>query len=254
MMQATSFRKCQTNAEWRVYFQQNRQNRMPIPWEQGIHVEPELRSPLIRSLQRFQVGEQGDGNHLRRKARALGDPVYFETIVLFINEEQEHSRLLARLIEGMNGRLLKFHWSDFCFVFLRRLAGLKLELMVLLIAEMIARRYYRALREGTSDPVLQAVFAQICHDENGHVAFHADTLYRAFASTHSWVRALIRGCWHVAFDVVCLIVMFDHRSVLRATSVLPRVFWRDCNAIFAETADLIFVPITASNFEPKPRF
>jgi hypothetical protein len=254
MMQATSFEKCRSNTEWRGYFQQNSRNRMTIPWEQGIGVESNLRQPLIRSLQRFQVGEQGDGKQLRRKAKALGDPDYLETIELFIKEEQEHARLLACIIHGMDGELLKFHWSDVCFVFLRRLAGLHLELMVLLIAEMIAKRYYRALHEGTSDPVLQAVFAQIRHDENGHVAFHSDTLHRAFVPLPGWIRALIREGWHVVFNIVCLVVMFDHRSVLRAMQVSSSTFWQECNDIFSETTALIFTRVPASKIEPKSLF
>lgn len=254
MMQATSFRKCQTNTEWRAYFQQNSRNRMSILWEQGIGVESDLRQPLIRSLQRFQVGEQGDGKHLRRKASALSDPVYLETIELFIKEEQEHARLLACLIRGMDGELLKYHWTDVCFVFLRRLAGLHLELMVLLIAEMIAKRYYRALHEGTSDPVLQAVFAQIRHDENGHVALHSDTLHRTFVPLPGWIRGVIRAGWHFIFNIVCLVVMFDHRSVLRAMQVSSNTFWRECNDIFAETADRIFARVPTSKFEPKSLF
>ncbi len=59
----------------------------------------------------------------------------------------------------MDGRLLSYHWSDIAFVAIRRLMGLKLELMVLLVAEMIARCYYCTLHYGTSDPVLRSAFA-----------------------------------------------------------------------------------------------
>ena len=58
--------------DWLAYFERNRASRMEIPWERGIAVEPDLRVPLIHSLRRFQVGEQGDGNHLKRGAAAKG--------------------------------------------------------------------------------------------------------------------------------------------------------------------------------------
>src|SRR5919109_4904445 len=185
--------------DWKTYFERNRARRMVIPWDRGIAVEPHMRAPLIRSLQRFQVGEQGDGAHLRMAAAATGDPAYAAAIALFVEEEQEHARLLERLLCGMGGTLLRRHWSDVCFIFLRRLSGLHLELLVLLVAELVAKRYYRALHEGTSDPVLKTAFAQILHDEVGHVAFHCDYLQRAFAPLSPHARLLIRVSWRLLF-------------------------------------------------------
>lgn len=226
--------------EWTAYFERNCASRLTIPWEREILVEPQLRAPLIRSLQRFQVGEQGDGLHLRTAAAATGDADYAYAVALFVAEEQEHARLLARLLRGMGGTLLRRHWSDICFVALRRLSGLHLELMVLLVAEMIAKRYYRALHEGTADPVLKTAFAQILHDEVGHVAFHCDYLRRAFAALPPPLRLLIRAGWRLLFWVVCLVVLYDHRAVLRAVGVAPGAFLRDCGLIFDETAAAIF--------------
>src|SRR5262249_31118103 len=133
---------------WVAYFDRNRGDRLPIPWERGITVEQGLRAPLIRSLQRFQVGERGDGVHLRAGAWATGDLLYGRAIELFVQEEQEHSRLLAALLEGMGAPLLTAHWSDAYFIFLRRLCGLRAELLVLLIAELIAERRFCRTRRG----------------------------------------------------------------------------------------------------------
>jgi hypothetical protein len=112
--------------------------------------------------------------------------------------------------------------------------------MVLLVAEMIAKRYYRALSEGTNDPVLKTVFDQILRDEFGHVAFHSDFLRSAFAPLPLPIRRLISLLWAMLFRSVCLVVMYDHRAVLRATGVSPRTFWRDCGLIFNEVASDIF--------------
>ncbi len=240
----------ETQKDWLSYFERNRARRMLIPWECGIAVEPHLRDPLIRSLQRFQVGEQGDGRYLRRGAAATGDPAYAAAMALFVEEEQEHARLLTRLIEGLGGQLLRWHWSDVCFVILRRLAGLRLELMVLLSAELIAKAYYRALYNGTRDAVLRMAFAQILCDEVGHVAFHCDTLNRAFAPLAPPARRLARGIWRLMFGIICLVVTIDHRPVLRAVRVPASTFWRDCGRIFDDAAARIFNPDPAVE-QPK---
>ena len=172
--------------QWRAYFERNRAERLPIPWHEwkngGPKMSESLRGPLLRSLVRFQIGESGEGLHLKAGAAKTENVDYQAAIALFIGEEQEHSRWLAGLVEGMGGTLLTSHWSDRVFVALRRLCGLRVEIMVLLVAEMIAVRYYRALHEGTqNDPVFSHVFAQIRRDETGHVAFHCDVLRGVFA-------------------------------------------------------------------------
>lgn len=222
-------------SEWLKHFQENARQRLSIPWECGITVEPSLREPLIRSLQRFQVGEQGDGSHLRKAAAKTQNPAYEAAIDLFIQEEQEHSRLLARLLAGMEGSLLTHHWSDTAFVFLRRLLGLRMELLVLLVAEVIAQVYYKALHNGTADAVLRGAFAQILHDEHGHVAFHCDYLRQSFAARSPLTRWLVFRGWSLFYMLVCLIVISDHRSVFSAVGMKPRICWRECMRAFHAT-------------------
>jgi hypothetical protein len=213
-----------------------------VPWENGVHVEPHLRAPLIRSLQKFQLGESGEGRNLKRHAREAGDATYATAIDLFIQEEQEHSRLMGQILHGLNAPLLKSDWSDWCFVSLRHLFGLHQELMVLLLPEMIAKRYFRALHDGTRDPVLQAVFAQIVQDEVGHLAFHVEYLRRAFEKMPFTRRMLVLILWRLVFRATCVAVILDHRAVLRAVGVKPQEFWRDCGEIFDEVAAGIFSP------------
>src|SRR3954471_5469721 len=177
---------------WLNYFERNRCERLPIPWQLPIEVNDALLRPLIHSLQRFQIGESGEGTHLRAHATATGDADFAAAIDLFIKEEQEHACLMAAILRRLRAPLLESHWSDGCFMALRHLFGLKEEVLVLLLPEMIAKRYFRALHDGARDPVLRAVFAQICHDEEGHVAFHIDTLQRLFAKWSWWKLAGIR--------------------------------------------------------------
>lgn len=227
---------------WLNYFERNHVNRSPIPWERGINVESHLRAPLIRSLQKFQLGESGEGRKLRRHAKNTGDAAYAAAIDLFVKEEQEHARLMQKILNELNASLLARHWSDSCFIFLRQLFGLHQELMVLLLPEMIARRYFRALHDGTRDPVLRAVFAQIAQDEDGHLAFHVEYLRRAFEKMSFTKRIFALVIWRIAFRGTCLAMMLDHQSALRAVGTKPRQFWDDCGQIFDEVAAGIFSP------------
>lgn len=220
-------------ADWLAYFEQNRLCRQPVIWEFDIRIEERLREPLIRSLQRFQVGEQGDGQHLRAAAGAIDDPQYSATINLFVQEEQEHSRMLAAMIRALDGTLLDAHWSDTCFVMLRRLGGLRMELFTLLVAEIIAQVYYRVLHDGVADPVLRVACAQILHDEDGHVAFHCDYLHADLMICPLFTCRLIGILWYAFFSLVSLVVIGDHFSLLHALHVSPRAFWQDCQHMFA---------------------
>jgi hypothetical protein len=227
---------------WLHYFEHNRANRLPVPWENGIKIEPHLREPLIRSLQKFQLGESGEGRKLKRHAAKTGDAVYAAAIDLFIKEEQEHARLMANILRGLNAPLLTGHWSDRCFIFMRQLFGLHQELMVLLLPEMIAKCYFRALHDGSNDPVLRAVFAQIANDEDGHLAFHIEYLRRAFKNMSFTKKIFALIIWRIIFRATCAVVMFDHWKILRAVGMTPRQFWDDCGKIFDEVAAGIFSP------------
>jgi hypothetical protein len=97
-----------------------------------------VRGPLIASIRRFQLGESGDGEQLLRKAAKAGDAEYLDAARLFVGEEQQHAALLLRLLGYLGGEQMRKHWSDAVFVRLRRLMGLRTELMVLTVAEVVA--------------------------------------------------------------------------------------------------------------------
>lgn len=227
---------------WLNYFQYNRANRSTVPWERGIKIEPQFREPLAASLRKFQLGESGDGLRLRRHAAATGDATYAAAIDLFIREEQEHARLMGEILKMLDEPLLESHWTDNCFMLMRHFFGLHQELMVLLLPEMIAKYYFRALRDGTSDEVLRSVFSQILKDEEGHLAFHVEYLRQAFKGMSFMDRIGAQLVWRFIFRATCLAVLFDHRAVLKSVGVDSREFWRSCGEIFDEVAAGIFSP------------
>jgi hypothetical protein len=227
---------------WLKYFEHNRDHRAPILWETCGSVPPKMRKPFIRSLQKFQIGESGEGRHLRKSSAANGDQPYAQAMELFIREEQRHAELMAGILTRLNAPLLTSDWTDNCFTFMRHLPGLHTELLVVLLPEMIAKVYFDTLRKGFSNPALNAVFTQIFQDEEGHLAFHTDYLNKAFAKMSFPRRIAVQVLWHFAFRAVCLVVYLDHGSLLRALGLGPAEFWRQCGAVFDEVAAKIFCP------------
>lgn len=226
--------------KWLRYFEHNKEHRAKISPDGGYCPESHLRAPLIRSLRRFQLGESGEGRHLRLQAATTGDAVYQQCIDLFVKEEQNHSSMMADILRHLGEPLMQKHWSHTCFVVLRRLFALEEELLTLLVPEMIAQRFFRALRDGTRDPGLCAVFDQIIRDEDGHVAFHAEFLRVRLSALGLVRRALLRAGWRVIFRGACAAVIVDHWAVLRAVGVSPAAFWWDCGLIFDEVAANLF--------------
>lgn len=236
-----------TYAEWLQDFEaaaERRRQREDPPWERGAKLHPDV----AKSVQRFQVGESGDGANL--VAKAAGDDDYLAAVQLFVAEEQDHARLLAALLAAGGVPLLAGHWSDTVFVKLRRALGLRLELMVLLIAEVVALRYYRALRDGTGDPLVTQVAARILADEERHVPFHCARLEIAFRTLGKPVRAAVSGAWRVLLLGVAVTVAADHGAALHRLGVGRLVF---VAGVFTEF-EAALARIRGEEPKPKPRY
>jgi hypothetical protein len=204
-----------------------RQGRGDPDWRLGARLDP----AVARSVQRFQVGESGDGANLVAKA-ARTDEVYLAAVRLFVAEEQNHARLLAELLRAAGAATIASHWTDTVFVRLRRALGLRLELMVLLIAEVVALRYYRALRDGSGDRLVADVAGRILADEERHVPFHCQRLRTSFASLGKPLRALVFTVWRALFLGVVATVALDHGPALHALGVGRLAFVADVVVLF----------------------
>ncbi|RSM75836.1 ferritin-like domain-containing protein [Kibdelosporangium aridum] len=208
--------------EWVRDFQaeaERRDNAGDPDWAGGARMHPDV----VRSVQRFQVGEAGDGANLIAKAEQAGDTEYSAAVKLFVAEEQNHARMLALLLNAAGASTLTGHWSDTVFVRLRRAVGLRLELMVLLVAEVIALRYYRALRDGTSDPLITDVAGRILKDEERHVPFHSQRLRDTFGRS----SRIVMAAWRLLLFGTAVVVAVDHGKALRCLGVTRRAFLRD---------------------------
>jgi len=199
-----------------------------------------LPRALIRSVQRFQAGEDGDGSSLIRAAQRAGDPVYLAAVRLFVAEEQSHAVRLATVLRHAGAAPIGGHWTDTVFVLVRRGGGLRLELLTLMLAEVVAVRYYRALRDGSGDAYVSGVAAGILADEERHVPFHTDRLRQGFAGTPAAGRFAAAAGWWVLMIGAVLVVAADHGGALRVLGLTRRRFVADVLRLFRPMVAAVF--------------
>ncbi len=216
---------------WTQYFIKNR-NRFtepPMP-SNGSGLPDSVRLPLVRSLAIFQLGESGGGTRLMRYVRRVVNAEqlagYENSVGLFIEEEQYHSRLLAGMVNYLGGQCLTKQWTNSIFRWLRNHFGVEFNIQVLLIAELIAEAYFGSLYRMSSDKILRTCCHKIFADEMRHIAFHAEFLRERLEGKPLWWRTLWRGQFRVIHLATCAVVAWDHRECFRAIGVKPVEFAR----------------------------
>src|SRR5258706_6918534 len=171
-----------TTTHWIQHFLATRRNRPEPEWEQPIRLSQAVIKKLLSSLEQFQLGDGGgpasliarDADTFRNRSEAM------RVIVgLWFGEEREHSRLLGQAVRRFRGRRIESHWSFTAFCLCRKVLGVRFELQVLLLTEIVSTAYYRVLRRHTDDDPVKAMCSLILRDEAGHVAFHRDRLAAA---------------------------------------------------------------------------
>lgn len=231
---------------WLVHYRRNpaRQARLDaaIDWSAPTPLTGAARAAVGRSLQRFELGESGDGVELLAKAERAGDPVYVEALRLFVAEEQRHSALFARALDHLDWPRLTSHWSDAAFTALRRALGLRTEIALFLVAESVALHYFAALRDGCPDPQVARMATRILADEDEHVRFQVHRLHEGFAGAGRATRAGVRVLWWPVAIGAATVVAVDHRAALRVCGVRPGTLWARALRTFAEASRLALTP------------
>lgn len=182
----------------------------------GCGVEAAMADALRSSLPTFQIGESGDGSRLRAAARTTGHVSYCNAIDYFVVEEQEHARLLALVLRELDQPLRQSHWTDSVFVFLRHRSGLRIELLVLLVAELVSLGYYQMLARGCEGTPLAEIFERIANDEKRHLEFHLETMPPLLQQWSTLVRLVVRSGWSLVAAASAVLVAVDHRKVFAA--------------------------------------
>jgi len=185
-------------AKWIDHFQRNRQNRPEPDWDVPVNVPAHVLPPMLRSIEEFRLGDGGgpasliayDAEGFRSSTAEI------RTIVdLWFREEAEHARLLGCAVKRFNGRIITSHWSFTAFCLCRLALGVRFELQVLTLTELVSTAYYRMLRQYSPDGPLAAMCELILRDEAGHVAFQRDRIM-ASGNPRPGTRGLL---WRIQF-------------------------------------------------------
>ena len=187
---------------WLAHFCRNQERRPEPAWNAPIVLAADVVQPLVRSLEQFQLGDGGGPAFLiawdQERFLSSGDGMR-ELVHLWFKEEREHSRLLGAAVARFGGRCIQSHWSFTAFCWSRRWFGVRFELTVLLLTEIVSTIYYRLIRRHANDPALRSMCRLILRDENGHVAFHRERLASAGAeragATWKTMAELVHGAW-----------------------------------------------------------
>jgi hypothetical protein len=167
---------------WLEHFQRNKEGRAEPDWSTPIKLSPPVAAALVRSLEQFELGDGGGPASLiawnSEKFRSSTEECR-QLVDLWFKEEKEHSRLLGKAVARLGGKKIEGHWSFSAFCLCRRFFGVRFELTVLLLTEIVSTAYYRIMRRHADDEPIRAMCSLILRDEAGHVAFHRARLARA---------------------------------------------------------------------------
>jgi hypothetical protein len=167
---------------WLAHFKKNRERRPDPDWGAPVTLPAAAVQPLVRSLEQLQLGDGGGPGYLiawDREQFLSASEGTRELVDLWFAEEWEHSRLLGAAVARFGGQPIRGHWSFTAFCLTRRWLGVRFELTVLLLTEIVSTVYYRLLRRHGRDAALPSMCRLIMRDEAGQVAFHRDRLARA---------------------------------------------------------------------------
>jgi len=218
---------------WNNYFKANRSHFDHVDWEKGVLLSGKEKRIISRSLRSFQRGEHSEGKHFLKFAAELNDPVYEDTLRLFIKEEQDHAFVLGKFMTLNKIAVSGKDAVDGIFRWLRKQAGLEGTVTVLLTAEIIAMVYYAALERATSSSLLKQLCRQILEDEKYHLEFQSHTLFVIYRRKKLFSVLISRLLHAVLMSGTLLVVWIFHFRVFRTGTVSFPAFFRKTWRLFS---------------------
>ncbi len=228
--QNTTKEKDMNHAKQIQHFVNNQRNRREPDWTAPISVPAHVLAPVLRSIEQFRLGDGGGpASLIAHDAESFrGSTAEMRRIVdLWFAEEAEHARLLGCAVKRFGGRVIESHWSFTAFCLCRRALGVRFELQVLTLTELVSTAYYRMLRKYSPDGPLAAMCELILRDEAGHVAFQRDRI----AASGCPRRGLRGWLWRIQF-LLCgyaagTMLWVNHAPGLKAIGGTRAEFYRE---------------------------
>lgn len=224
-------RRAFDHAKWLAHFATNRQGRPEPEW---TAVKPELRAeilgPLVHSLEQFRLGDGGgpasliayDAERFRSSTSEM--PAIVDA---WFAEEAEHARLLGCAVQRFGGRRIESHWSFTAFCLCRRALGVRFELQVLTLTELVSTAYYRVLRRHSPDAPVAAMCALILRDEAGHVAFQRDRLAAAGCRPRAFLGTIWRTQFWLLGHAAAAMLWINHGPCLTVIGGSRKEYFRE---------------------------
>jgi hypothetical protein len=216
-------------SRWINHFQQNRLHRREPDWAAPVTLGLHTITRVLPSLEGFQLGDGGGPASLiaADAERFRGSSDEIRAIVdAWFAEEKEHSRLLSCAVRRFGGKLIKSHWSFTAFCACRRILGVRFELQVLLLTELVSTAYYRVLRRHIEDQPVRDMCTLILRDEAGHVAFHRARL--AASGLKGILPSIAWACqFFLCGYAAATMLWVNHRHCLKAIGGTRAEYYRE---------------------------
>jgi hypothetical protein len=207
------------HAKWINYFNRNRLDRPEPDWRAPINVPPQVLPPLLRSIEQFRLGDGGGPAsliaHDAEKFRGSTNEMC-AIVDHWFREEAEHARLLGCAVDRFGGKRIYSHWSFSAFCLCRRALGVRAELQILLLTELVSTAYYRVLCAHVPDAPVADMCRLILRDEAGHVAFHRERLADAGRSSVGLGGALWQAQFWAFGHAAATMLWVNHGPCLTA--------------------------------------
>jgi len=200
--------------DWLEYFASNAGKKLELDLAAEKELSAAEKKLLFPSIIAFQAGEHSEGTYLQKAAERFakdsGEDVYPAVMEYFIKEENMHSSYLLQYMTRHGIPKKEMPALDWIFRKLRRISGIRSEVMVLVTAEIIALSYYTALGNASESKALKHICRRMLHDELPHVIFQSYTL------AHFKNCPVCKAVRVLLMEGSCLLVWLAYGPVFRA--------------------------------------